>query len=691
MKRKMLAAALLTLCLSFLAGCGKEPVQPEQLLTEYIQLLNEEKYEEMYTYLSEDAKAQTDEETYVNRNRNIYGGIEASDIVIDIAEDGDEEKDADTRRVKYTVTMQTLAGELSFDNMVAIFNKDEEGSYKMEWDSQDIFPTLQNSDTVRVVTTAAKRGNIYDRNQVELAREGVASSVGLVHGKLPEDREAAFTQLASLLEISVEKIENALSAGWVRDDTFVPLRTVAKDAMDLKEQLLEIPGVMITDTTVRYYPFGEKAAQLTGYVQNITAEELEEREGQGYNQNSIIGKAGAERVYEEQLRPRDGYSIQIYNELGDLKETVLEKAPQDGEDVMLTIDITLQQYLYQEMEGDEGCAAAMDPVSGAVLALVSTPAYDPNDFVMGYTSSAWEAINSDEAQPLYNRWLASWVPGSAFKPVTAALALTEGTLDPEEDVQNEGLRWQLDSSWGSYYVTTLEDYSVKNLENALIHSDNIYFAKAAVGMGADGFGEGLNSLGFGEELPFDFALTASTYGTDGKITSDTELADSGYGQGKILVNPIHLSSIYSALVNGGNMVKPYLTEGQETTYWKEGVFAPEAAETVLNDLYQVVEAEEGTAHEAYSSGYRLAGKTGTAEIKDSQDDTTGTELGWFVGLCVEDTDSPLLITMMIEDVKGRGGSHYVIPKVSAGFDAYILGQAPAFSADSGETLLEGEQ
>ena len=176
MKRKMLSAALLTLCLSFLAGCGKEPVQPEQLLTEYIQLLNEEKYEEMYTYLSEDAKAQTDEETYVNRNRNIYGGIEASDIVIDIAEDGDEEKDADTRRVKYTVTMQTLAGELSFDNMVAIFNKDEEGSYKMEWDSQDIFPTLQNSDTVRVVTTAAKRGNIYDRNQVELAREGVASS-----------------------------------------------------------------------------------------------------------------------------------------------------------------------------------------------------------------------------------------------------------------------------------------------------------------------------------------------------------------------------------------------------------------------------------------------------------------------------------------------------------------------------------
>ena len=669
--KKRAAAAVVLAGLFLFAGCGKDPVQPEELLTEYIQLLSEEKYEEMYSYLSEDAKAETDEETFVNRNRNIYGGIEASGIEIVIAEDEEEDKDADTRRVEYSISMQTIAGELSFDNMVAIFKKDEEGAYKMEWDSQDIFPNLQNTDTVRVVTSEAKRGNIYDRNHVELAREGVASSVGLVPGKLPEDRSAVLEQLASLLEISVEKIENALSAGWVRDDTFVPLRTVSKEAMELKEQLLTIPGVMITDTTVRFYPFGEKAAQLTGYVQNITAEELEERTGQGYNQNSIIGKAGAERVYEEKLRPKDGYAIEILNELGDVKETVLEKAPEDGEDVVLSIDITLQQYLYQAMEGDEGCAAAMDPVSGAVLALVSTPAYDPNDFVMGYTTSAWEAINSDESQPLYNRWLASWVPGSCFKPVTAALALTQGTLDQEEEVPNDGLRWQLDESWGSYYVTTLEDYAVKNLENALVHSDNIYFAKAAVGMGADGFESGLKSLGFEEELPFDFALTASTFGNEGAIESDTELADSGYGQGRLLVNPLHLSSIYSAFVNGGDMVRPYLVEGQETSYWKEGVFTQEACDTVLADLYQVVESEEGTAHEAYRSGYRLAGKTGTAEIKDSQEDTEGTELGWFVGLSAEGVDRPLLITMMIEDVKGRGGSHYVIPKVMAGFDAWM--------------------
>lgn len=674
MKRRTAFSALtlgLGLSLGLLAGCGKKTVQPEELLTEYIDLLNQGDYVDMYDFLTEEAQETTDKETYVNRYKNIYGGIEASDVRIDIADEGDKKDEkAETQRVKYTLTMDTIAGELSFDT-VAIFTQNEDGDYKMSWDSQDIFPNLYNEDTVKVVTTQAKRGNIYDRNQVELAREGIASSVGLVPGKLPEDRDGAIAQLSELLEISTEKIEKALSAGWVRDDTFVPLRTVAKDAMELKEKLLEIPGVMISDTKVRFYPFGEKAAQLTGYVQNITAEELEKRTGQGYNRNSIIGKAGAERIYEEQLRPKDGYTIEIRNQLGEVKDVVLEKPAEDGQDVKLTIDITLQQYLYQEMEGDEGCAVAMDPITGAVRALVSTPAYDPNDFVMGYTASAWEALNSDESQPLYNRYLAAWTPGSSFKPVVAALGLTAGTLNPDEDVKNDGLKWQKDSSWGDYYVTTLVDYPVKNLENALVHSDNIYFAKAACALGEKDFMKGLDSLGFGEELPFDFAATASGYGSDGRIASETELADSGYGQGKILVNPIHLSSIYSALVNGGNMVKPYLLDGESATYWKEGVFTKEAADTVLADLYQVVEDSAGTAHAAQRDAFRMAGKTGTAELKISKDDTEGQELGWFVGMCVENTEKPLLITMMIEDVKGRGGSHYVIPKVMKGFDEYM--------------------
>lgn len=668
MRHKILGLILL-LCVCVLTGCGKEAVQPEELLQSYFSLLNEKKYEEMYSYLTEEAKANVEKDAFVERYENIYEGIEASDIMIQIQEEEDEDKKAKTRRVRYTLSMETVAGSIVFDS-VAIFQQDEEGAYKMNWDSQDIFPDLKEGEKVKVVSTAAKRGNIYDRNGVELAREGVASSVGIVPGKLPEDRDGAILQLAEYLDLDVEKIEKALSAGWVREDTFVPIRTVAKDAYDLKNQLLTIPGIMITDTTLRYYPYGEKAAMLTGYVQNVTAEDLEKHYGEGYNANSIIGKAGVEKAYEEVLRSRDGYAIQILTAEGEVKTTVLEKAPQDGQDVVLTIDITLQQHLYQQMEGDEGCAVAMNPRTGAVLALVSTPAFDPNDFVMGYTSNAWSSINEDEAQPLFNRFRASFVPGSAFKPITAALALTEGTLDPQMDVTNQGLSWQKDDSWGGYYVTTLEDYAPKTLENALIHSDNIYFAKAADGLGAEKFAEGLTNLGFGESLDFELDITASSFGTDGQITSDTELADSGYGQGKVLVNPLHLAAMYSALANDGNMIRPYLTEGTASSYWKEQVFSKEAADLVLSALKEVIEDPEGTAHEAKSDQYIWAGKTGTAEIKNSKEDTTGTELGWFVGIQTEDVQEPLLAVMMIEDVKGRGGSHYVVPKVKACFDVY---------------------
>lgn len=512
------------------------------MLTEYLQLLNEKKYEEMYDYLSEEAQAVTDKETYVNRYQNIYGGIQASDIRVNIRESEKEKggKKGETRRVLYTLTMDTVAGELSFDT-VALFTEDEEGAYKMNWDSQDIFPNLYNTDKVSVKITRAKRGIIYDRNQVELAREGVASSVGLVPGKLPEDREGAIEQLAGLLEISTEKIEKALSAGWVREDTFVPLRTVAKDASDLKKQLLEIPGVMITDTMVRYYPFGEKTAHLLGYVQNITAEELEKRSGQGYNQNSIIGKAGAERTYEEQLRPRDGYSIRILDENGDVKDIVLEKPAQDGQNVNLTIDITLQQYLYQELQEDKACAVAMDPTTGELLALVSTPAYDSNDFVMGYTSSAWKALNEDEKRPLENRYQSAWEQGRT---------------------------------------------------------------------------------------------------------------------------PLELCTRYTALLNHGDTLEPQLLLGAEKKIQKEQVFSEEEAEQLLTEMYQNVEEPGGSVHEAERKNWRMAGITGSASMSGGRD------LGWFTGLSAENTDRPLLLTVMIEDVKERGGSSYVISRGMKGFDVY---------------------
>ena len=255
----------------------------------------------------------------------------------------------------------------------------------------------------------------------------------------------------------------ATSADWVTEDSFVPLKTLPKvqelelgtlepeeDVVrekDRQQRLLEIPGVMISDKEARTYPLGEAAAHLVGYVQSVTAEDLEEHEGEGYRTDSVIGKTGIEALYEKELKGRDGCRICVVDDQG-IEKTVLAQTPkEDGEDIRLTIDAGLQKSCYEQFQQDPGCSVAMDPMTGEVLALVSTPSYDSNDFILGLTDEQWTALNEDTGKPLYNRFREAWCPGSSIKPIIAAVGLKTGTLDPTEDFGNVGLSWQKDASW----------------------------------------------------------------------------------------------------------------------------------------------------------------------------------------------------------------------------------------------------
>lgn len=278
----------------------------------------------------------------------------------------------------------------------------------------------------------------------------------------------------------------------------------------------------------------------------------------------------------------------------------------------------------------------------------------------------WASLNGDERQPMYNRFRQTWCPGSTFKPVTAAIGLETGAVDPAQDYGNVGTSWQKDTSWGSYYITTLHTYEPVVLENALLYSDNIYFAKAALKIGAQELEQALTELGFGQELPFEINMAKSQYSNGEHIETEIQLADSGYGQGEILVNPLHLAAIYTAFCNEGNIVKPYLRyrEEKEAEYWMPEAFSDRTAETVLEGLKKAVNDPNGTGYGAHREDILLAGKTGTAEIKTSKEDTAGTELGWFAVFTAEKSvERPVLILTMAEDVKDRGGSGYVVGKM----------------------------
>ena len=653
---------------------NKNKNKPEDIWQKYITCINENKYEEMYNMLTEDSKAKISQDDFISRNKNIYDGIDMTDMQIKIS--SVEEENSTTSKISYNQSMNTDAGKIEFDNTVRL-TKNKEKGYLVNWSSSLIFPTLGNNDKVRIKTISAERGSIIDKNSQVLAGQGSVSSVGIVPGKLSDNKEADIEKIANLLGTTANSISKSLSASWVKDDTFVPLKKIAMDATDLKNQLLQIPGVKITTAKGRTYPLGEAAAQLVGYVQTITAEELEANRGKGYTATSMIGKAGLEKKYEERLKGKDGVEIYIEGEDGTRKTDIARIDVQNGETIKLTIDSKIQTKLYDELKENEGFFVVMQPKTGELLALVSTPSYNPNSFALGIGTDEWNNIKNNQGNPMLARYLQSYCPGSTFKPITGAIGLTTGKITTDTTFNYSGLKWQKDSSWGNDYVTTLTAYSgAKNVANAIIHSDNIFFAHTAMQIGKETFCSELDKLGFNEDIDqtikFPLTFKKSQYSNSEKANwSEKKLADSGYGQGDILVNPIHMASIYSAFANNGSMVKPYIEyENGKTEILKQDVFTAETANTIKNDLIQVVENPEGTANDMKVPGVTIAGKTGTAELKNSSTDIQSGTLGWFDCFTVNYSNgNDMLIIGMVENTQNNssGGSHYVIKKIKSLF------------------------
>lgn len=638
---------------------------PTEALNEIASCIQNANYSEIYNLITEESKNKISEEQFIERNKNIYDGISMTDYKIEI--NSETEQEDGTYLVDYNVYINSSSvDEINFNNTSKFIKNKETKKYELEWSSNFIFPSLDNTDKVRVKTIEAQRGEILDRNGELLAGLGNISSVGFVPEIMNEDSERDIQKVSELLDISADSIKKALNANWVKPDSFVPIKKISRSNEELKNQLLEIKGVKISRVEGRVYPLAEASSHLIGYVQNITAEDIQKNPDKGYSSTGVIGKAGLEKQYEDRLRGKDGKEIYIETKDGIIKGTLAERKAQDGENIKLTIDASLQEKLYNELKDDKGFFVVMHPKTGELLALVSTPSYDNNQFIYGMGTQKWKELSEDVRKPMIARYTKTYCPGSTFKPITAGIGLSTEKLTVDDTFSYSGLSWQKGSTWGDYNITTLTDYnSPKNIKNALIHSDNIFFAQAALKIGADTFTKELKKIGFGEVLNLNLGLSTSQISNSGEIKKEVGLADSGYGQGELLVNPVHMASIYSAFVNNGNMIKPYLEykEDKNPEILREEVFTPESANIVKEDLIQVIEDSEGTARDMKIEGVTLAGKTGTAELKVSKDEEANT-LGWFNLITVdENTDKQYIIISMVEDARELGGSHYLIKKI----------------------------
>ncbi len=664
MKKVILLFSMLLIL--FLISCSNDEVTPNERFETYVKQWNKQKFEDMYDMLSTKTKETYSPENFIDRYDKIYGDLNISDLKIEM-DKLDEEKldtamDEGKATIPFKVTMQSIAGPITFDYEAKLVQeeKEEEKDWFLQWDPGFIFPAMKDGGEVNLHTTAPQRGEILDRNQMQLAINAPVYEIGVIPEKMGPDSDKAKKELAGLLGMSVEEIDKALNANWVEPDLFVPLTKIPTTKEDLLDKLFQVNGVTNKEVTGRVYPAGKATAHLVGYVGKVTAENLEEVEPGTYGPNDVIGKRGLEQLYEKQLRGEQGAQITITKD-GEEETLLAEKPVKNGENVTVTIDVNVQEKIYKSFDGDAGTATAINPKTGETLALVSSPSFDPNDMLYGTSDSMWKDLQEDEKKPLLNRFSATFAPGSVIKPITGAIGLNNGTIKPGEGIKIEGLDWSNGKGWGDYQVHRVsESNGPVDLTDALVRSDNIFFAMKAVEMGSEAYVKGLKQFGLSEKMPYEYPIAASTISSNGKLEDEVLLANSSYGQGELEMSSLHLATAYTTFLNGGSMLKPtLLTSEDKGQFWKKDLITKDQANHIQEALRKVV--EKGTASKyAKNAEFPVSGKTGTAELKLTNEGG-GEENGWFVGYPTETPD--ILIAMMVQQTQDRGGSGYTTKKV----------------------------
>ncbi|GAB3056784.1 penicillin-binding transpeptidase domain-containing protein [Virgibacillus ainsalahensis] len=661
---KKIALSLSIILFIFLAACSEEQIEPDERFDTFIEQWKNEEFANMYDMLSTEAKETYPTEEMVDRYTKIYEDLDVSDLNITYEELTEEElesaMDEGTATFPLHVEMETIAGPITFDYDATLIQEgeedDEEGiNWYVQWDPGFIFPELRDGGEISFQTEAPTRGEIYDRNQMPLALNGNVYEIGIIPEQMGDSPDQTTDELADILNMSSDAVDSAINASWVQPEHFVPIKKITEEKRNELSGLWDIPGVTEREVTGRIYPSGEAAMHLVGYLKQVTEEDLENLDSSQYDANDLIGARGLEQLYEEELKGQEGIKIVVTNQE---EEVVLAEQPvENGETITLTIDINVQEKVYEAYDGDAGTATIMDPKSGETLALVSSPSFDPNEAMYGTTANFWGDLQDDEQQPTLNRFAATYAPGSVIKPVTSAIGLQDGTIDPNEGIEINGLTWSNGEGWGDYEVRRVsESDGPVDLKDALVRSDNIYFAMQALEIGSEAFISGLEDFGFSEELPYEYPIQKSTISADGTIEDDVMLANTSYGQGQIEMSALHLAATYTPLLNEGNMIKPTLLTSEETgQIWQEDLITADQANLIQDALRTVV--TDGTATQAQEADFPISGKTGTAELKLSADDEDSGINSWFVAYPTEDQD--MMLSMMMEQTQDKESGYLV--------------------------------
>ena len=616
----------------------------DKKINETIDAIEDKNVKQVFKNSTYQSKNDNGEVEMTDRPIKIYDSLGVKDINI---------KDRDIKKVsknKKQVTakyeLQTNYGKINRDVKLNFIKEDKD--WKLDWNQSAIIPGMKKNQSINIEPLKSERGKILDRNNVELATTGTAHEVGIVPNNVSI---SDYKAIAEKLDLSESYIKQQTEQDWVKDDTFVPLKTVQDMNQDLKN-FVEKYHLTSQETESRQYPLEEATTHLLGYVGPINSEELKQKAFKGYKKDAIVGKKGIEKLYDKDLQNKDGYRVTIIDN-NKVIDTLIKKKKIDGKDIKLTIDARVQKSIYNNMKDDYGSGTAIHPQTGELLALVSTPSYDVYPFMNGMSDEDYKKLTEDDKEPLLNKFQITTSPGSTQKILTSMIGLNNKTLDGKTSYKINGKGWQKDKSWGDYNVTR---YEVVNgdidLKQAIESSDNIFFARVALELGSKKFEEGMKRLGVGEDIPSDYPFYNAQI-SNKNLDNEILLADSGYGQGEILINPVQILSIYSALENKGNVYAPHVLKDTKNKVWKKNIISQENIKLLTDGMQQVVNKTH--REDIYRSYANLVGKSGTAELKMKQGET-GQQIGWFISY---DKDNPnIMMAINVKDVQDKGMASY---------------------------------
>jgi penicillin-binding protein 2 len=578
----------------------------------------------------------------------------------------------------------------------------------------EYYAELSQGNRVRTDPIPPSRGLIFDRHGVVLAENLPAFQLELVREQVGgiAEIDATLAHLVTIGLIDAEEINSlkrTILSHHVYESVPIKLQLDDEEMARFAVHRFEFTGVDIRTRLSRHYPFGPMAVHALGYVAAISEQDLKHIDSVAYAGTTLIGKLGVEGAYENLLHGTPGYREVLVNAAGRPVERqgaftpkLNVRQPIAGADLVLTLDMRVQRAAEEALTGKRGAAIAIDPHTGDVLALASTPGFDPNAFARGLTTKQYDALQNDIDKPLINRALrGAYPPGSTVKPFFALAALKYGVMTPDQTIYCPG-HFNLPGSAHMFRDWKPKGHGVLAMRHAIMQSCDVYFYTVANRLGIDHMHDFMSTFGFGDITGIDIpgekpGLMPST---DWKRRAYKRAAEQvwypgetisvGIGQGYMLATPMQLAHAVSGIASRGEIYKPRLVSGVRpagAASLTQRPVEPEPSLTAVNaeqwqvivDGMELATGPGGTAAAATAgSPYKIAGKTGSAQVftiaqneKYHEKELSERLLDHALFISFAPADDPkLAVAVFVEN--GKHGGSTAAPIARKMFDAYLL-------------------